>query len=242
MENLKSFILLLILLLSWTHVDAQNQTNSWMRATLSIPVKEHFIIDAEIQHRRQNGFNNDNLFDKNLVFSYRNWVHYQRQPGIKFSLSPLAYYSNYKMIISQADADANPSSEIRFSGAMELKHQLGRQIDVSGRSAFEYRIFDGNQNDILRFRNKLGLLYSISESWKMNAFMEILVNLSGTEMAHFLDHNRFGANVEYHPTKNIKLELGYMYITRLPKINIQKIGENTFFLNFTYRFKRPEEN
>ncbi|MDD2984321.1 MAG: DUF2490 domain-containing protein [Crocinitomicaceae bacterium] len=241
MGNLKSSILLLILFLSLTHLHAQNHTNSWMRATLSIPVKEHFSVDTEIQHRRQNGFNNDNLFDKNLVFSYRNWVHYQHQPGVKFSISPFAYYSNYKMIISQADADANPSSEIRFSGAMELKHQLGRKLDVSGRSALEYRIFDGNQNDILRFRNKLGLLYSINESWKLNAFMEILVNLSGTEMAHFLDHNRYGANVEYHPTKNIKMEFGYMYISRLPKINIQTIGENTLFLNVAYQFKKPEK-
>ncbi len=234
-------ILLIVLLLGPLKMQAQDHLNSWMRATLTIPVKERFKIDTEFQHRRQNGFNNTNLLDKNLVFSFKNWVHYQHQSGVKFSISPFAYYSNYKMIISQADADANPTSEIRFSGAMELKHQLGRKLDVSGRSALEYRIFDGNQKDILRFRNKVGLLYNINEPWKMNAFMEILVNLAGTEMAHFLDHNRYGTNVEYHPTKNIKLELGYMYISRLPKINVQKIGENTLFLNFTYRFKKPEK-
>lgn len=242
MGNLKSLIFLLFLSFSLTTLQAQNHTNSWMRATLSIPVKEHFKVDTEIQHRRQNGFDNNNLFDKNLTFSYRNWIHYQHNKGLKFSVSPFAYYSNYHIIHSEADEHANPNSEVRFSAATELNHEIVNKLHLVGRTALEYRIFEKHHKDVLRFRNRFGIQYYIDKNWKLVSSVEILVNLSGVPPTHFMDHNRFGGNVAYHPTPNIKLELGYLYISRLPKTNIQKIGENTFFLNLTYQLiKRNKE-
>ena len=243
MEYLKSAVFSLVLLLSMATLQAQNHTNSWMRATLSIPVKDKFKsdryrIDAEVQHRRQNGFQNNNLFDKNLAFSFKNWIHYQHSKGLKFSVSPFAYYSNYHIINSEADERANPNSEVRFSAAMEMNHEIVNRLHVVGRSALEYRIFEKHHKDVLRFRNRLGLQYEFNQHWKAVTSMEVLVNLSGVAATHFLDHNRFGRNVEYHPTKSIKLELGYMYISRLRKTNILKIGENTFSLNLTYQLSK----
>jgi hypothetical protein len=103
---------------------AQTHNNAWFRTTLSLPVSEKFKIDNEFQHRRQNGFDNNNLFDKNLMFTYRNWVHYQYSKDVKFSVSPFAYFSNYKIIQKQADQTAEPNKEIRFSVAVELQHEL----------------------------------------------------------------------------------------------------------------------
>lgn len=79
-------------------LQAQQHYNAWFRGTLSVPVGNKFKIDNEFQHRRQNGFNNADMFDRNLMFTYRNWVHYQHNSAIKFSLSPFAYFSNYKII------------------------------------------------------------------------------------------------------------------------------------------------
>ncbi len=241
MGSFKSFLSIFLLLICSLNLHAQDHVNAWMRATLRIPVKERFKVDGEFQHRRQNGLNNHNLFDKNLVFSFKNWVHYQHNPGIQFSVSPFAYYSNYKIINTDADVHANPTSEIRFSAAMELKHKLGSKLDVIGRSALEYRIFDKNPKEVLRFRNRLGLQYEFNNQWKAVTSMEILVNLSGVAATYFLDHNRYGVNLEYQPTKNIKLELGYLYISRLTKTNIQKTGENTLFLNITYQLNKQRK-
>jgi hypothetical protein len=49
---------------------AQEHTNSWFRNTLSIPVTEKIKTDIELQHRRQNDFESDNPFDKNLMYTF----------------------------------------------------------------------------------------------------------------------------------------------------------------------------
>ena len=79
-------------------LQAQQHYNAWFRSTLSVPVGNKFKIDNEFQHRRQNGFENKNMFDKNLMFTLRSWVHYQHKEDIKFSFSPFAYFSHYKII------------------------------------------------------------------------------------------------------------------------------------------------
>jgi hypothetical protein len=43
---------------------------------------------------------------------------------MKFSLSPFAYFSNYKIIQKQADENATPNIEIRFSAVVELQHEI----------------------------------------------------------------------------------------------------------------------
>jgi hypothetical protein len=118
---------------------AQQHYNAWFRGTLSIRVGKKFIIDNEFQHRRQNGFENENMLDRNLMIAYRNWVHYQQNEDLKFSLSPFAYFSNYGIIQEQTDEAAHRSSEIRFSAAVELKHQLFKKFYVMDRTAIEYR-------------------------------------------------------------------------------------------------------
>lgn len=238
MRNLKNCILLLVVFFSLPHLQAQEHNNMWMRATLSIPLKKRFKIDTEVQHRRQNGFENNNLFDQNLTFSFKNWIHYQHNPNLKFSVSPFAYYSNYAIINTKWDEHTNPKSEVRFSAATEIRQEILEKLHLVGRTALEYRIYERPHQSVLRFRNRLSLQYEFSQQWKAVASMEVLVNLSGVPATHFLDHNRFGGNLEYHPTKNIKLQLGYLYISRLTKVNIDVVGENIVHLNVAYQLKR----
>src|SRR5690554_7722173 len=96
---------------------AQQHYNAWFRGTLSVPVGKKFKIDNEFQHRRQSGFNNADMFHRNLMFTYRNWLHYQHNEDVKLSLSPFAYFSDYRIIQKQADENTTPNSEIRFSAA-----------------------------------------------------------------------------------------------------------------------------
>jgi light-regulated signal transduction histidine kinase (bacteriophytochrome) len=91
-------------------------------------VDKKFKIDNELQHRRQNGFDNVNLFDKNLMFTYRIWAHYQHNKDVKFSLSPFAYFSNYKIIQKQTDQTASPISEVRLSAAVELQQNIFKKF------------------------------------------------------------------------------------------------------------------
>jgi hypothetical protein len=222
---------------------AQQHYNVWFRGTLSVPVGKKFKIDNEFQHRRQNGFDNVNLFDKNLMFTFRNWVHYQHNEDVKFSLSPFAYFSNYKIIQKQAHENATPNSEIRFSAAVELQHSIVKKFYVVDRTAIEYRVFDGNQSDITRLRNRFGFRYDFTDKIKLSLFDELLFNLSGTTQHHFFDHDRLGLYLEYKVLPYLKFDIGYIHITRLPLISTTKLHENNIFLNLTYQLhKRTKTN
>lgn len=219
---------------------AQQHYNAWFRGTLSVPVGKKFKIANEFQHRRQNEFDNASLFDKNLMFTFRNWVHYQRNEDVKISLSPFAYFSNYKIIQKQADKNTIPNSEIRFSAAVELQHNIVKKLYVVDRTAIEYRAFDGNQSDITRLRNRFGFRYDFNDKIKILVFDELLFNLSGTSQHHFFDQNRHGLNLEYKVLSYLKFDIGYIRLTRLSLIPIadsSKINENNIILNLAYQLK-----
>ncbi|MFH6967191.1 DUF2490 domain-containing protein [Flavobacterium sp. FlaQc-28] len=219
-------------------LQAQEHYNIWFRGTLSVPVGKKFKIDNEFQHRRQNGFENENMFDRNLMFTYRNWVHYQHNEDVKFSLSPFAYFSNYKIIQKQTDETAQPHSEIRFSAAVELQHQLFKKFYVVDRTAIEYRVFQDNQTDITRLRNRFGFRYDFTEKIKLGIYDELLFNVAGTTYDHFFDHDRIGLNLECKVLPYLKFDIGYIHLTRLPLTSKTKLHENNIFMNLTYQLKK----
>ena len=67
---------------------------------------------------------------------------------------------------------------------------------------------------------------------------EILVNTTGTDAQHMFDHNRAFSNFSYKPNSTVKFDIGYIYISRLTKSNIDLIDESNFYLNFTYTLKK----
>lgn len=217
---------------------AQQHYNAWFRGTLSVPVGKKFKIDNEFQHRRQNGVENENMFNRNLMFAYRNWVHYQYNDDVKFSLSPFAYFSNYRIIQEQADEAVQPNSEIRFSAALELQHQLFKKFYVIDRTAVEYRLFQGNHTEITRLRSRIGFRYDFTEKIKLGIYDELLFNVTGTTAEHFFDHNRIGIDLEYPVLTNLKFDIGYIRIARLPLTSKTKLHENNIFLNLTYQLKK----
>ena len=125
---------------------------------------------------------------------------------MKFSLSPFAYFSNYKIIQKQADETAQPNSEIRFSAAVELQHEIFNKFYVVDRTAIEYRMFQNNQSDITRLRNRFGFRYDFTSKFKITVFDELFFNVSGTTLAHFFDHDRLVMNVEYKVLPNFRFD------------------------------------
>ncbi|OJX35034.1 MAG: hypothetical protein BGO87_09405 [Flavobacteriia bacterium 40-80] len=232
-----SVITLSVLLSANFSVQAQQHFNLWLRGTVTCPVHDRLKIAAEIQHRRQNGSGNKNMFDKDLMYTFRTWIHYKYTDDITFSLSPFAYFSNYKIIQKQADEYEPPSHEIRFSLAATLKRALVEKINIFNRTAVEYRLFENNR-DIMRLRTRLGLSYDFPKNVRMSIFNELFVNIANAGKAHFFDHNRTGLNLECKLFSAFRIDTGYMYIIRLPLFSATKIQENALFLNLTYESKR----
>lgn len=213
---------------------AQHHYNAWFRGTITLPLNEKINLDNELQHRRQNGFENSNLLDEDLMNNYRLWLHYQHSEDVKFSVSPFAYFSNYKIIQDATDNEAKPINEIRFSAALELQHEIFSNLFIMDRTAIEYRSFLNNSNNLTRLRNRLGLRYNLSSKMKLFIFDERLFNVNGVGKHHFFDHERLGFNMQYEVLPKVKLDIGMMHIARMPLKSDVLIKESNLFFNINY--------
>lgn len=208
--------------------------NLWLRATGVFKINNNISTDCEIQHRRQNGLQSVTPIDYNLLFSFRNWIHYKKNEQLKFSLSPIAIFSHYKIIQKTNDENVKPNRELRFSVAMEWQKKLYNKIYLLNRNALEYRIIKNNLHHITRIRNKLGIKTQINKNISFVLYDEILYNVSGISSSHIFDHNRLGVQTIFNINKKLNAEFGYMYIHRLPLVNDITLNENNFVINFTY--------
>jgi hypothetical protein len=221
---------------------AQEHTNSWFRTTLSIPVTEKLKTDLELQHRRQNDFESNNPFDKNLMYSFRTWLYYKQNKDVVYAISPFAYFSNYRIIQKESDAVAKPRNEYRFSASVELQHELANKFFIVDKTTIEYRAFEGSIKNTTRLRNKLAFRYDFNSNYNVAIGDEVLINASGTNALHVFDHNRIFTNLSYKPNSAVKLDVGYIYISRLPQSNIDLIKENNIYFNFTYTLNRKSHS
>ncbi len=233
MKRFKRLTAAVMILFSATGASAQHY-NAWLRTTLSYPTGSSIKTEAEFQHRRQNGFENSNPMDKDLMYSFRSWVHYQYRDNLRFSLSPYACFSGYRIIQDEKDERASPTREIRFTAAAEVQQPGKRNMQFFNRTGLEYRIFQGTVHDILRGRSRFGLRYGIKPGLKAVVYEEGLFNLSGATSGHFFDHNRVAAGFEFAVSPPLKLDTGYMYILRQPLNSNFVLQEHNFYFNLTF--------
>lgn len=216
---------------------ATHHVNSWLRCTLSMPVASTLTLDAEGQYRMQNSLTNLNPVDKNLLVSFRTWIHYQKNESWKYSVSPLAYFNLYTPVWKDGEQVMKTREEYRVSAAVAYRKPACRNLFLSARAAAEYRMFS-DIDDVFRVRFAPGLQIALNPSVYVYVYDELLMNLSGVTQKHLYDHNRTGAIVGYKPGKHFKLEAGYIYISRMPLTNIDMQYEDNFILHMTYSFKR----
>lgn len=214
---------------------AQEHYNSWFKTTMIVPINRNLKTDVEFMHRRQNGFDNGNLLGETLLYAIRPWLHYQLNENIKFSVSPIAYFMNYKIIQSEADESKIPGEEIRTTAAIELQKKLMKNLSVFNRNAGEYRNIL-NSNNITRLRNRLGIRCNLNPTSKIILFDEVLYNISGVSEGNFWDQNRVNLSLERQFNHHLKLEFGYMYIKRYNAK--QHLSEHDVLVNFSYLFSK----
>jgi hypothetical protein len=237
------YITILLFILS-NYGFAQNvgHLNSWTRISLSQPITEKWKAEAEVQHRRQNDFaqQTKNLFDEKLLNSFRVWAHYQYKDDLSFSISPFAYYWHNSIILQEEDKLKPQTQELRFSIAADLKHQISTKLWLIDRTCLEYRDFQHTDLDFIRMRNRFGLRYELNEKWNLTYFDEVFLNIKGANPANFFDHNRLVLLLNYKPTKQLRMETGYIFIARLPRGTNEFLQENNFLLHLYYTFSHKD--
>lgn len=237
----QTYILIWLLILS-NLVIAQdaNHLNFWGRISLTQPINKQIKLETEFQHRTQNDYTQkkNNIFEEQLLNSVRTWLHYQHKTDIGFSISPFAYYWNSPIIILEADKSKPQSEEVRFSVAFDLKHEVAKNLWMIDRTCFEYRDFQHTNSDIVRARNRFGLRYELNNKWNITSFDEIFLNINGVKPNNFFDQNRIALLFNYKPTKDIRIETGYLYISRLPKNAEEFLYEDNLILHLYYTFNQ----
>lgn len=228
-----SYLFALFLIALSFSVKGQMHTNFWVRGTIGIEFAKNLKLDNEFQHRRQNGFENHNPFEENLMFSYRTWLHYQQSPRLKFSVSPFSYYSNYPIILDEEGIN-HPRKEVRFSGGIEVNQPLTKRLNFFQRVAAEYHLRLNQNQDRMRVRTRLGLSYEVLPELAFSLYDELLVNTYGIKPDHIFDHNRIGLTAAYKIMPSFTIETGYLFINRLLLSQPIMVYENNIFVNFVY--------
>lgn len=199
---------------------------------VSKSITQQLSADVEFQHRRQNGLDNHNPFDKNLVHSSRLWVNYKYNDRWKFSLAPFSYYTNYTLNIANEE---QAKGEYRFSIAAEFNQKLNNKFVIYNRFATEYRNFESSQPNFFRIRDRVTVKYEYSKKLKFSLYDELFVHLVKNKGYKSIDHNRLGAGIEYNLLPKLKFELGYINVIKTPFSTIGKSGTHVFYLNLGYK-------
>lgn len=222
-----------------------SHNNVWSRVSISNQFSEKFKTEAEFQKRWQNDIsldNSKNPFQEDLMNSVRLWAHYKYNSKFNFSVSPFAYFQPTSIISKESDKLKSKTYEVRYTIASDFKQKLINKTYFFDRLALEYRDFKNNNNDnVIRLRNKAGLKYEFNSKWTITAFDEYFLNLNSEDHKHLYDHNRIGFLGNYSPTKALKMEFGYIAISRLPKNKDELMHENNFLVMLYYTFNQNKK-
>lgn len=233
-----AFTLILIVNFSVQVSFGQHIHNAWFKAKIDIPINNRLTIDTEVQHRRQSNLNTADFIGKNLMYSYRNWLHYQHSPHLKFSLSPFSYFYNYSIIQEPIYSNKKPIEFFRFSGALKLKYPLFEKLDIINRTAIEHQLHLNNKRNVTRFRNRIGITHQLYSNFNIGIHNEFILNIQETLHTNFFNQHRLILNFAFNLTTSFKIDLGYIHLIRqLPNDN-RLIYEHNLYLNLSYKLTK----
>lgn len=229
--------LLFILIAFATRISAQHHNNFWVKGTMVYAITKNADVAIELHHRTQNDFGRTNLFDKPLMNAIRPLIIYKPINHFKIICSPLAYFENYKIIEYAEDVSKAPRKELRMFTAAEFTQTLFQPLTLMSRTGIEYRMFDGLPHT-WRLRNRIDAIMHITNKIVVTLGDELLVNVKGSDDVHFFDQNRIIINTQINLTKRLKLEVGYIYNSRLLSQSLDHIEENNVTSGIIYTFNK----
>lgn len=232
---MRTFLFVLLLFL-FIKCSANHKFNSWFRTTLGFQVAEKWRVDAELNYRSQNGFNNQLPFQHHLLIAFRPWVIFNAKENVVLGFSPVAYFRNFQVIRTEKDIHRSATNEWRFSAYIESSEKLANRLFSVARFWAEYRLFENEPRNVVRLRFRMGLRYQFNKKVSLQLFDELFANVGNYNQINSFDHNRIFTQLNYLPTKNLRFELGYMLAFRLPRNAVTTYPESNVVLNVAYNF------
>jgi hypothetical protein len=214
----------------------------WHRTSLQYNVGQRWSIVNEYQHRRQDTpLQEGNMFQHDLLHSYRLWVNYRLPQTWTLTVSPFTYFHNTPLRGSKADMARGNEPEFRFTGMIEARNKAGR-FEIVNRIGYENRwikrLPETSYRPVGRFRIRLMAELPVwkdhNEQYKARLYLSEEVFLrAGKEVlpTQYLEHNRLTTGIRYTVNPYLRIDSGYQYAYRVRRNGFETDGEHTVFLN-----------
>jgi Protein of unknown function (DUF2490) len=193
----------------------------WGRLTFSDRISEKLRWEVFLQHRTQNDPDDRNdIFKHYQLSSYWLWLHYQATPNLRLSVTPFCYFNTISLYPQPASLGNRGIKEFRWAAQLEQTQQF-RHFSFANRYSIEYRYRDLDQLDEfapsyrIRYRARLDKpLIGGSHPLSATIFDEVMLEFGrGVQgSAAIFNQNRLFGGFTYDVLKNVRLNLGYIYI------------------------------
>ncbi|RKR80235.1 uncharacterized protein DUF2490 [Mucilaginibacter gracilis] len=246
-QNRAAFVTLLVIaILSGNKLIAQNTRyntsnfNGWVALNSQLYLNDNFGIHAEVQIRRNNGFNQ--------------WQQLLLRPGIFYNIN-----SNLTATAGYCFVETYPYGQIPIAKVAFPEHRIWQQVqltqktgnvDITNRLRLEQRFFgDASVGTFTntRYENRLRYMLRVAIPLTTDAskvtklylpvYDEVLIAFGKNVKYNTFDQNRFGAGIGLNTGKTGKIEVGYMY-QYVQQRNLQpdfsQVVENNHTLSITW--------
>jgi hypothetical protein len=211
------------LLLLAGDLHGQTRVNVWARTAARWQMTDKLSTELELQIRRQED-NGGEQMEYPLMHSARAYLHYDMNPKLRLSLSPVAVFEHFTL---RTDGYISKAYEHRSAIAAVWTEDICRDVKFFIRPAVEYRVFASNKAQ-LRPRLQAGIKWQALKWMAVKPYEEIMAGYTMEEGDIGCDQNRLGAGLMIAAGKRIQLEPGYLHISR------SNTSEENIFLHLYY--------
>jgi hypothetical protein len=195
----------------------------WGRIILSDKITDKLRWEVYLQERTQNDNTAKlNIFKHHQLSSYWLWLHYQASKDLRVSVTPFCYF-NTILLYPQSEAIGNRGIR-EYRWALQLEHtQKLRYFTYANRYIVEYRYRDYQKAGVFvpnyRFRYRARIekpLKREGKQFNLILYDEVMLEFGRGiyESPAIFNQNRLYAGFSYELVKNIKFNLGYMYVVQ----------------------------
>jgi hypothetical protein len=190
---------------------------------LSDKITNKIKWEVYLQARTQNDPDDRvNMFKHHQLTSYWLWLHYQASKDLRISVTPFCYFNTISLYPQPPELGNRGVKEFRW--AVQLEHtQKLKNFNFANRYSVEYRYRDLAEegafipNYRMRYRARLEKpLKKEGRAVSVIAYDEIFLEFGKAvrNSPAIFNQNRLYAGFSYEICKNVKFNLGYMYVVQ----------------------------
>jgi hypothetical protein len=193
----------------------------WGRIVLSDKITDRLKWEVYLQKRTQNDQEDKlNIFKHHQLTSYWLWLHYQASKDLRVSVTPFCYFNTIALFPQPPDLGSRGVNEFRWAAQIEHTQKV-KYFSFANRYGIEYRYRDLETEGVyipnyrIRYRARIERpLKTSRHPVSLIAYDEIFLEFGKAveDSPAVFNQNRLYAGFTYEIVKNVKFNLGYMYL------------------------------